>query len=359
MTRLRKVSVFFLISYILFSCSSESINNSPDIAEDDIYFPSINSDEWASKNITDLDWNSNALNTLLHFLEERNTKSFMMLHNGKIVVEAYLNGHSASTPWYWASAGKTLTTATVGIAQNEGLINIDQKVSDYIGTGWTSATVAQEQLITCRNLLSMTSGIDDSLGEGVAPEDLLYKADAGDRWAYHNVYLKLQDVVASASGQDWSSYFDAKLSHKIGMSGQWFMSDDFNVFGSPTRSMARFGLLIFANGRWNDEQIIPNAYLNEATNTSQELNKAYGYMWWLNGKDSFMLPGTQIQFDGELIPNAPADMFCALGKNDQKLYVVPSASLVVIRMGEAADENNFALSNFDNELWYHINNLIN
>ena len=52
-------------------------------------------------------------------------------------------------------------------------------------------------------------------------------------------------------------------------------------------------------------------------------------------------------------------MYAALGKNDQKIYVVPSKKLVVIRMGDAADDENFALSNFDNELWEKINALTN
>jgi len=71
------------------------------------------------------------------------------------------------------------------------------------------------------------------------------------------------------------------------------------------------------------------------------------------------LPSTQLEFTGSLIPNAPNDMFAALGKNDQKIYVVPSKKLVVIRMGEAADDSNFALSNFDNELWEKINEVTN
>ena len=52
-------------------------------------------------------------------------------------------------------------------------------------------------------------------------------------------------------------------------------------------------------------------------------------------------------------------MFCALGKNDQKIYVYPSRDLVIIRMGEAADEDHYALSTFDNDLWGKINAVIN
>jgi CubicO group peptidase (beta-lactamase class C family) len=143
------------------------------------------------------------------------------------------------------------------------------------------------------------------------------------------------------------------------MSGAWIQTSDFSVYWSTTRSMARFGLLVYADGKWESEQIIPENYLNDAINTSQNLNQSYGYMWWLNGKSSFRLPQSQVQFPGELIPNAPNDMYAALGKNDQKIYVVPSKKLVIIRMGDAANAENFALSNFDNELWEKINALIN
>ena len=122
--------------------------------------------------------------------------------------------------------------------------------------------------------------------------------------------------------------------------------------------MARFGLMIYANGKWEDTEIISESFLNEATNTSQNINEAYGYLWWLNGKSSFHLPQSQLEFSGELIPNAPSDMYAALGKNDQKIYVVPSKKLVVIRMGESAEAENFALSSFDNDLWEKINSLI-
>ncbi len=105
--------------------------------------------------------------------------------------------------------------------------------------------------------------------------------------------------------------------------------------------------------------MIPEQFLTEATNSSQSLNEAYGYMWWLNGKSTYRLPQTQFEFSGSLIPNAPNDMFCALGRDDQKIYVVPSRDLVITRMGEPADNINFALSSFDNDLWEQINLLIN
>ena len=206
----------------------------------------------------------------------------------------------------------------------------------------------------------MTSGIEDiANGDAVDPASLTYKADAGTRWVYHNVYVKLQDVVAAASGQTWSNYFNTKLRDKIGMMGAWIQVDNNSVYWSTTRSMARFGLLALNKGKWKNTTILNETFFNEATNSSQNINLGYGYLWWLNGKSSYHLPQSQLQFNGSLIPTAPNDMFAALGKNDQKIYVVPSKNMVVIRMGEVANPANptFALSGFDEELWTKISAL--
>ena len=353
---------YILVLTLLVSCSSsddannDNVDNNP--TPEELYFPPLNSDTWETVSPAELGWNEDQIQPLIDYLEDKNTKGFMMLYNGKIVVENYLNNHTSTSAWYWASAGKTLTSTVSGIAQDEGLININNKVSDYLGTGWTSALLEKENLITCKNLLSMNSGLDDSLGDDVSPANLQYIADAGNRWAYHNVYVKMQDVVAQASNETWSSYFNSKLRDKIGMTGSWIPLGDLSVYWSNTRSMARFGLMVYANGKWEDNQIVSENFLSESTNTSQSINEAYGYLWWLNGKDTYHLPSLQIEINGELIPNAPSDMYAALGKNDQKIYISPSKKIVIIRMGDAADGSNFALSTFDNDLWDKINAVI-
>jgi CubicO group peptidase (beta-lactamase class C family) len=349
--------IFSLMAFT--SCSSNDIDVPIDVTPEEttIYFPPINSNTWETTSASELGWNDNQLQPLLDYLEEKNTKSFIILHNGKIVVESYMNGHDENTNWYWASAGKTLTSTVSGIAANEGLLDFNNKVSDYLGTGWTSIALDKESMITCKNLLSMNSGLDDTLGDDVSPSNLQYIADAGTRWAYHNVYVKMQDVIAAASNQSWSSYFNVKLKDKIGMNGAWLPLGGLSVYFSDTRSMARFGLMISAKGKWEGTQIVPESFLNEATNTSQNINLAYGYLWWLNGKSSYHLPQSQLEFNGTLIPSAADDMYAALGKNDQKIYVVPSKKLVVIRMGDSADGSNFALSDFDDVLWQKINAL--
>jgi CubicO group peptidase (beta-lactamase class C family) len=354
---MKYVNLLLLLSVSFAACTKTEPTPAP---EETMYFPSNTSSTWETKTAASLSWNESAIQPLKDFLLQKNTKSFMILVNGRIVMEEYFSGHTAATIWQWNSAGKTLAATATGIAQQEGLLNINNKVSDYIGTGWTRAPLAKENLITVKNLLSMTTGLSDS-SDLVIPANLTYMADAGTRWSYNNVFQKLMDVVAAASGQSYDSYFTTKLKNKIGMDGNWNYGTIYKIYHSNTRSMARFGLLALNKGKWNNEQIINEAFLNESTSTSQNINPSYGYLWWLNGKSSYMVPGGQTVFAGTLVPNAPADMFAGMGAADQRVYVIPSKKMVVIRMGDASDPANpsFAVSGFDNALWEKIKAVTN
>ncbi len=325
-----------------------------------MYFPSNTNTVWETKSLSSLGWNQNAVQPLKDFLVKKNTKSFMILVNGRIVMEEYFDGHTASTAWEWNSAGKTLVSATVGIAQQEGLLNINNKVSQYLGTGWTSEPLPKENLITSRHLLTMTSGINDE-SQLVIKSNLTFLADAGTRWSYSNVFQKLMDVIGQASNKGFETYFNNSLTSKIGMEGSWNNGLIFKIYHSNARSMARFGLLALNKGKWNNEQVINESFFNECITSSQNINPSYGYLWWLNGKTSYMIPGGQTVFQGALVSNAPVDMYAAMGASDQRIYVIPSKNMVVIRMGAASDpaKPSFAVSGFDNALWAKINAVIN
>lgn len=355
----RLAALFILFMLLFWSCSSDSTSTDdggiiPEPEAGQLYFPPSTSAEWETTSPTDLEWNTDAEQDLYDLLEERNTKAFIILKDGKIVVEWYFDDHTQNTSWYWASAGKTLTAFTVGLAQEEGLLDINDKTLDYLGEGWTGLPSDKENLITIWHQLTMTSGMDDTEFDCVTPDCLTYLADAGTRWAYHNgPYTLLQSVVADAADMEWADYFNARLRDKIGMNGFWITtSGTNNVYFSTARSMARFGLLNLNNGVWDGENILGDTeYRTAMKNTSQNLNKSYGYLWWLNGKTSFRIPQSQLEFDGMLVPNAPTDLYAGLGSNDQKLYIVPSQGLVIVRMGEDATSENLGPTSFDNELW--------
>ncbi|MFY7811159.1 MAG: serine hydrolase, partial [Flavobacterium sp.] len=206
---------------------------------------------------------------------------------------------------------------------------------------------------------TMTTGLNDGVTDSscFTPSCLQYLAPAGTRWAYHNApYTILDQVIANATGVTLNQYTTTKLKTPIGMTGSFFTVDNNNVFFSTARSMTRFGLLMLNNGNWNGTQILNSNYFNQMINTSQNINKSYGYLWWLNGKESFMVPQSQIVFPGNLMTNAPADTYMALGKNGQFINVVPSTGVVWIRMG---DQPNGLPVDFllNNEIWSKINAL--
>jgi CubicO group peptidase (beta-lactamase class C family) len=328
-----------------------------------MYFPPTGSSEWRQASAAQLGWNESELNALYPYLASKQTKAFIIIKNGQIVAEKHFGTFTADSNWYWASAGKTMTAFLVGIAQQEGLLNINNRTSQYLGVGWTAASITKENLITVRHQINMTTGLDDEIGnlDCTASSCLQYKADAGSRWAYHNApYSLLDKVVESASKMSYNSYFQQKIRDKIGMNGLWVKtSDGNNVYFSTARSMARFGLLMLNKGKWNGTAVLSDtAYFNQQVSSSQTLNLSYGYLTWLNGKTSSMVPTSQLVFPMSIIPNAPADMYAALGKNDQKIYVVPSQQLVVIRMGNSAGATQFAVSGFDNELWGKLKSII-
>lgn len=325
-----------------------------------LYFPPTTGSVWDTTSPQSLNWCQRKIDSLYTYLETNNTKAFILLKDGKIVLEKYFGSHAQNTPWQWASAGKTITSFMVGIAQQENYLSIDSSTSKYLGQGWTNCTPVQENNITVRNQLAMTSGLDDGVADPTCTIDscLFYKADAGSRWAYHNApYTLLDKVINNATGITLNSYTNQKLKTPTGITGSFFSVGNNNVFFSNARSMARFGLLMLNKGNWNGNQIMTDTtYFNQMVNTSQSMNEAYGYLWWLNGKQTYLVPGTQFVFNGFLNPNAPADMYVAMGKDGQFLNVVPSLNLVWIRMGESPDNLPVPFL-LNDEIWKYINDL--
>jgi CubicO group peptidase (beta-lactamase class C family) len=323
------------------------------------YFPPVGSSSWETTAPSSLGWCQPNIDSLYQFLDNQNTKAFILLKNGKIVLEQYFNGQTATSNWYWASAGKTLTGFMVGLAQQDGYLQLSDSSSQYLGTGWTACIPEQEGNITIWNQLAMTSGLNDGVSDPFCTLDtcLEYLAEPGTRWAYHNApYTLLDGVIEGATGQSLNGYTTSKLG-VTGISGGFFASGYNNIFVSNARSMARFGLLLENKGTWNGTPIMTDTtYFQNMVNTSQSLNKAYGYLTWLNGKQNFMAPGFQTVIPGTLMPNAPAETFMALGANGQFINVVPSQDLVWIRMGDAPG-NDLVPFLLNDQIWEHINAL--
>ncbi|MFT3751361.1 MAG: serine hydrolase [Paludibacter sp.] len=344
------ISLLFVFPFVLYSQS--------------VYYPPLNTQApWESVSPASLGWSADKIGPLYDFLEKENTKAFIVLKNGKIVLEKYFGTFKQDSVWYWASAGKTITSFLIGTAQEAGYLDIDDPSNKYLGAGWTNCTPDQENAIKIRHQLSMTSGLDDGVADNhcTLPLCLKHLADPGKRWAYHNApYTLLEKVLENATAININLYTQSKLKAKTGITGIWAMLDSDNVFFSTARSMARYGLLAQEKFVWERDTLLRDtAYVRAMTTTSQNLNKSYGYLWWLNGKESYMLPTLQYVFQGSYAPEAPVDMFAGLGKNGQIVSVSPAQGLVVVRMGNQPGGNVADITpQFCNQIWERLNDVI-
>jgi hypothetical protein len=151
-----------------------------------IYFPPLSGTAfWDTLSPAALGWCTDKIDSLYDYLNQQDTKGFIVLKDGKIVLEKYFGTFTADSLWYWASAGKTITSFLVGKAQEENFLSLSDTTASYLGAGWTNCTPSKENKIKILNQLTMTSGLDDGVPDNHCTIDtcLNYLADAGTRWA--------------------------------------------------------------------------------------------------------------------------------------------------------------------------------
>ncbi|HJN48875.1 MAG: FG-GAP-like repeat-containing protein [Pseudomonadales bacterium] len=336
---------------LLIVCSSMVLAHGAE--KDDVYFPD---DSWQRVAPASVGWDEALLATALSYAKERDSSSVVILHRGRILAEGHwpVNG-----PRYRrlvtgvdaaghviedvASMQKSIVSFLVGVAVAEDMIALNGSVSSYLGPGWSKAEAEQEQLITVRHLLSMTSGLGT---------DHTFQSAPGTSWQYNTrVYSRLVAVLEKVSQRVVTELTTDWLTGKIGMNDSrwgeraWVGPEmDANRIGFQTsaRDLARFGLLMLAGGAWNGQMLTHAGYMAEMIQPSQSLNPSYGYLWWLNGQ-----PAGASDQQG-LVPSAPGDMFAAQGALGRKLYVVPSVELVVARIGNNPGRD------FNREFWRRL-----
>ncbi|MEM9837054.1 MAG: serine hydrolase [Bacteroidota bacterium] len=325
----------------------------------DVYFPATDGGNWETTDPTTLGWCTDSIEALYDFLEEQETKSFLVLKDGRIVLEQYFGTYVQDSLYPWFSAGKSLRAVLVGIAQEEGALDIQSPTSDYLGLGWTDTAPEQEDSITVWHQLTMTTGLNELIFTCTSPACLRYRAPAGGRWAYHNgPYSLTKDVLEEATGISLNAYTNLRIENKLGMdNGFWLPAGDNTFYLSKARDMARFGWMISNDGYWNGEAILSDtAYFNQMLRPSQQLNPSYGYLWWLNGQPTHIGPDSPISMSGAISPHAPDDVVLAAGANGQFISVSKSTGIVMIRQGNSSDES-FAPINLHDEIWRRLNEL--
>jgi CubicO group peptidase (beta-lactamase class C family) len=297
---------------------------------------------------------SEGLEALAEVAEGLPSNCLVVVHEGVLVGEWYWNNYDADTdqPNVY-SVTKSVTSALVGIAENQGLLGLNDSASDYI-TEWAGG---ESDVVTIRNLISNDSGREwsfttDYVGMTAAADQTQFAIDLGQDhppgawWEYNNSAIQtLERVLEVATGEDVEDYAQAHLFQPIGMTVSMTRDQSGNPqtyqgLSASCRDLARFGYLFLRQGEWaGGQQIVPADWVYASTVPSTPLNTAYGFMWWLNVDGHWVLPSTPLreEGDGKLFPEAPEAMFSAVGAFGQAVVVDPTSGYVFVRLGDAID----------------------
>jgi CubicO group peptidase (beta-lactamase class C family) len=313
--------------------------------------------DWSTGNPVDYGFDPTLLDAAVSVAESKNSTCFLVIRHGTIISEHYWQGHDATSVDASWSIAKSYTSALVGIAVARGDIgSLDDSASKYLPE-WKGT---DKEAITIRNLLDMTSGLQwsafqDYVSMATFSEDntefavdLPLDETPGTNWTYHNGGVQIfEPIFRNATGMAMDAYAQAYLWSKIGSHATWkhdgagHPTAYANVL-APCRDHARLGYLYLHGGNWNGEQVVPSAYVTETLQPSQNLNRAYGFLWWLNGQTPAIDAMGQA-WSGQMVSFAPPDLFAARGFGNQFIDVIPSLDLMVVRFAPDPATGQFDL----------------
>jgi CubicO group peptidase (beta-lactamase class C family) len=291
---------------------------------------------------------ADALARAADYAERKNSSALLVVHDGEVVAEHYWRGHDAGSVTNSMSMAKTVVGLLVGIAIDEGKIaSVDEPAAKYL-TEWAGDG---RRRITVRHLLQMASGLADAehdddpfspvgrmyLGSdalaAVAKTPLAF--EPGTRFDYNSIATQALSVVLErATGKRYAEYLSEKLWLPLGASDAsvWLDREEghaktFCCLFTTARDWARVGLLILNEGRVGGRQVVPSAWVREMLTPSPR-EEDYGYQIWL-GRQGSRRGDREEEF-------LAGDVIYLDGKFKQRVYVVPSRKLVVVRLGEQA-----------------------
>jgi CubicO group peptidase (beta-lactamase class C family) len=287
----------------------------------------------------------NQLAQLIDSIEGTHVSSILIVKDGYLIMEEYSTGYDRYRQHFIASCTQSIISALIGIAIDKGYIDsVDQRVVDFFPELENDSEWKKE--ITIEHLLTMSSGLDHGAWHPGRP--LFEKApdwigyiisrevvtNPGTSFDYYpgNAHI-LSALLQTATKEDTRSFAVKCLFEPLDISEediewekdpQGVLSGSWGLYMRP-RDMAKVGLLYLNKGAWDGAQIIPEAWIEKSVTPSfrqvsfGNLTADYGYLWWIEGKDS--APG-----------------YFALGTNGQYIYVNPELNLVIVITGSFLDE---------------------
>jgi CubicO group peptidase (beta-lactamase class C family) len=253
----------------------------------------------------------------------------LVLRRDSLVLEEYQNGYEGRLPHALASGTKTFSCVLAALGQADGLLRLDEPVARTLTEFGDDSLMRR---VTIRQLLNLTSGLE--------PEptgSLSMVARPGQRFAYGGASFAVFGAVMSRKlyGEDLVAYLTRRIFAPLGVDAPSWLRDGaghpYLASGATltARAWGRFGMLLLERGRWHDRQLVPQAALDECGHGSPA-NPGYGLGVWLNTPAPTEPPPPDRLI---LAPDLPHDLWLAAGAGGQRMYILPSAGLVVVRFG--------------------------
>jgi CubicO group peptidase (beta-lactamase class C family) len=293
---------------------------------------------------------SEALVKMFEFVEESGVPvhSVQIVRRGRLALDAYFYPYRSDMRHDVASVTKSITSTLVGLAIKRGYL---RDVREHLITMFQGRTFVnvneRKRKLNIEHLLTMTAGWDC----GFEPKearlfemrrsadwlqfmlDLPMVADPGTRWAYcsGNCHV-LSVLLTQTTGTNALAFARRELFTPLEIHDVAWASDahgnnhGWGDLQLHPRDMAKIGQMLLQRGRWRDQQIIPEAWIDTATRAHVERtsnNDHYGYFWWVKGKD---YPG----------------MFEAVGRGGQRINVWPAKDLVLVFTGGGFEPGDLA-----------------
>jgi len=278
-----------------------------------------------------------------HFIEvegenPKNTRAIVVLYGNQLIAEQYAEGFDKNTKQLGWSMAKSIMSTLTGILVQKGKIDINQP------TGIETWQNDERKNITWKHLLQMNSGLawEENYGAISDVTKMLYTEDdvysfavnhnldgaIGKTWKYSSGTSNiLSGLIRKRLDNDetYLNFAHKELFDWIGTESMVLESDPAGTivgfsyaWGTP-RDWAKYGLLYLQNGKVADQQIFPDWWAEYTASPAEGSENKYGAQFWKQNDEEF--------------PNVPKDMYFADGFQGQRIFIIPSKNIVVVRFG--------------------------
>ncbi|MCI0536002.1 MAG: beta-lactamase family protein [Verrucomicrobiales bacterium] len=306
--------------------------------------------EWTTGSPEEVGLDSTALNEMFDYVHKQKVSvhSVQIARHGKLVLDAYFYPYNSEMRHDVASVTKSVTSTLIGLAIQKGFIrDVQQPVLSFFPNRAVANSDENKQKLAVEHLLTMQAGWDC----GFEPKearlfemrrsadwlqfmlDLPMVAEPGTRFAYcsGNPHM-LSIILSQVTGTNALAFARRELFEPLSIRDvAWPADPRGNTHGwgdlqMHPRDMAKLGQLFLQHGRWDQRQILSEAWLGAATRAQvgRTTNRDhYGYLWWVKGDD---YPG----------------MFEAVGRGGQRINVWPAKDLVLVFTGSEFEPGDLA-----------------